>query len=214
MRPLTLKSFLAAVLTLGIIGLSGCGGDNGNGPTGPSLAAAWAKFESGNYSMAVEIFHAVIAADSGTADAYNGLGWSFAFSDQFDSAMHYFEVASNMDTMAIDPLAGMSAINLAEGDYTESIALAANALALDSNWTFQHADGIDNQDLHLIMAEAYFALGESRYPDALARVKFLDPTCTLSPDDSETWNGHPTYAAALLKKIEALEAVIGAEVLL
>ena len=209
-----IKVVLSLALCLGLSLCLGCSDDCVNGPDEMTLADAWGTFAGGEYDEAVTDFHTLIASDSSSSAAYSGLGWSFAFNDQLDSAHLAFDHALQLDSSLTDVLAGQSAVSHANGDFTSAIVEASMALALEPEWSFAHNPTIDYRDLHLIMAEAYFALGDGYYASALQRVKILNPGSTLSPDDAQTWDNHPTYAAALLKEIETLEAIIGADMLL
>jgi tetratricopeptide (TPR) repeat protein len=210
LTPMPVTAFVVSLL-IGILLVGSCGDDGPNKPVSPG---AWGAFETGDYATAISGFHAMISADSMIADAYNGLGWTYAFDHQLDSAEYYLGLALDTDSALTDSWAAISAIRLARHDYDSAIAMADHALTLNPDWTFTHLSGIDYQDLHLIKAEACFAMGSSQYANALQSIKALDPDCALDPENSTTWNGHPTYTAALLKRIEELEAVHGADLTL
>jgi tetratricopeptide (TPR) repeat protein len=204
---------LASIVTTA--SLVGCStGDTPSDPTPPTLDEAWSLFESGEYAKAVETFRTVLSGDSTLTDGYNGLGWSFAFAGMLDSASGHLTTAISKDADSVDPLVCLSAVRLAQGDYDDAVSLASDALDLDDSWSFGHYAGVDYLDLRLILAEAYFGKGESSFPGAQAQVDILDPSNGLDPSDPQTWNGHPTYTAALLRVIQTLEEQIGAEMLL
>lgn len=189
-----------------------CVGCSDNGVKHPDdLAAGWNAFEEGEYDAAISSFHTVVASDSNSTEGYTGLGWAYALSGQLDSANEYFAAAIDIDTKTASAFAGQCAIYLAYGAYDDAIANAEAALAVDPEWSFAHDPNINYYDLHLILAQAYYARGANGYANALAEVKIMNQGTTLSPDDPDTWNGHPTYAAALLKEIEMLEGIIGAD---
>lgn len=194
---------IPAPFILAALLLINCGG-NGNGPDGGDIDTAWELFEEGNYVAAIAEFHRVQPPDDGFIEVYNGLGWSFAFSGTLDSAAGYFEMAAlgSLITEADVP-AGLSAVRKAQGDYAGAIAAAASALSKDPNWTFAHYSGTDYRDLHLILAQSYYALGPSSYPLAQEQVDILDPANGLDPQS-------PSYAADLLLAMEAIELQIGA----
>lgn len=183
-------------------------------PTKSSLEKAWGHFEAGEYSDAISSFRSAVDEDGSLTDGYNGLGWSFAFSGMLDSASGHLSTAVSQNADLIAPLACLSAVRLAQGDYDDAITRANEALSIDGSWVFSHRGSIDYRDMHLILAEAYFRQGESSFPDAQAQVDILDPVNGLDPNDSQTWSGYPTYSAALLKVIQTLEEQIGADMLL
>jgi tetratricopeptide (TPR) repeat protein len=203
-------SAITVIITCALMAY-GCGG-GGNGPSGPTLTTAWEKFEAGLYEEAVDAFRSVLgklsAADD-LAEGYSGLGWSYAFSDELDSAASAFESALEKSGVA-DAAAGLAAVSLVLEDYESAISEANRALGIDPTWSFDHHSGIDHLDLRLILAQAYFALGPSSYENAQAQIDILSPENGLDPTDSGTWGGHPTYGAALLSTIQQLEETIGA----
>lgn len=207
-----LSSLIVTALIASLVGCS-----SKDGPTEPkptALEEAWEQFEAGEYTDAIASFRTILAEDGTLADGYNGLGWSFAFTGMLDSAAGHFSTAISSDANLVDPLACLSAVRLAQGDYDDAITHASDALAKNSSWTFAHRAGVDYRDLHLILAEAYFRQGETSFSAAQAQVDILNPSNGLDPGDSQTWNGYPSYAAALLKIIQTLEDQIGADMLL
>jgi tetratricopeptide (TPR) repeat protein len=211
-RIIKVLMLLIVAGTLALI--SGCGGGGTNPPPPATLNDAWDEFEDGDYSTAIDIFHDVLSNDSSLTEGYTGLGWSFAFDYYLDSAEAYLDIALGRDPNSVDALALLSAVKLAQTNRTEAIDNATDALDEESNWSFDHYTGIDYLDLHLILAEAYFGQGESSFALAQTQVDILDPTNGLDPEDSDTWDGHASYAAALLMTIQEIEADIGLELML
>ncbi|MFC1475825.1 tetratricopeptide repeat protein [Candidatus Zixiibacteriota bacterium] len=213
-----IKLRLQVGLTLFSLGMlvvcsTGCGGDP-SAPRQPTLADAWQKFAAGDYESAITTFYAVLADDSTLTEGYTGLGWSFAFDGRLDSATTHLHTSIDHDSTAVDALALLSAVFLAQGDGETAIEHALVTLAQDSAWSFAHYSGIDYQDLHLILAAAYYGQGESSFVLAQAQVDILNPTNGLNPDNPDTWDGHPSYSAALLMMIQMIEEDIGAEIML
>lgn len=202
----------ALLFTAGSIGLAlfaGCGDGKGTPMEPATVDDGWREFEAGNYGAAIGIFQDVLAEGDGENEARNGLGWSFAYSGDLDSARQWFDAAVARDSAMVDAEAGMSAVLLGLGDASGAAARAGAALDRDGEWSFSHRSGVDHDDLHLILAQAYFNLGEAEWSTAQAEVDLLDPANGLDPADSATWNGLPSYGAALLKEIEKIEEEVG-----
>lgn len=109
---------------------------------------------------------------------------------------------------------GRAAVRLAAGNHEGAITDATAAIAADAEWSFDHGAGINVEDLHLILAQAWFGSGEEQFPQAQAQIDILDPVNGLSPLDPLSWGEAPTYAAALLIHIQEIEERIGAELAL
>jgi alpha-D-ribose 1-methylphosphonate 5-triphosphate synthase subunit PhnH len=110
--------------------------------------------------------------------------------------------------------AGFGAVLMALDDHEGTVLHASAALSHNGTWSFAYHTGIDYRDLHLLLAEAFFAIGDSRYLLALEQVKILDPGNGLNPNNPSSWGGDSSFAAALLHHIQRLEATVGAEMLL
>ncbi len=212
-RRLQLLVLLLAGLSAAAL-LAGCGDSESTPPEPATVDDGWRKFESGDYAGAISIFNEVLAEDSEENDARNGLGWAFAYSGELGSAKEQFETAIGRDSDLVDSRAGLSAVLLARGDTDGAITHASEALDLGDAWSFAHATGVDQLDLHLILAQAYFRRGGDDLAMAQAEADILDPSNDLDPAESSTWNGQPTYAAALLKLIQEIEESVGSEMFL
>ena len=196
---------------LTLLALIGCG-DSSSGPGPPKEATlddAWSEFEKGDYEQAVVLFHEILASDSSSKEAESGLGWSFAFQGEIDSAATHFAVAATGGTDA-EIGAGYAAVLLATGDREGAIEMAEEALVADPDWEFTHSDGIDHLDIRVLLAAAHFGQGPDFFGEAQAEVDVLAPENGLNAGDSDSWNGLPSYAAALLVEIQRLEAEHGA----
>ena len=209
--------FMVAITMLLLVG---CGGGDGGTTSEPAtLEDAWSEFEAGRYASAVSVFHEVLDNDPALNDANNGLGWSFAFGGQLDSAQGYFAnaiaaSAKSVNATLTDAKAGLSAVALALDSESDAISNATSVLDDEPDWEFEHANDVDYEDLRLILAQAYFAQGESSYPLVQAQLDVLDPANGLDSADSNTWNGQSTYAAALLLAIQKVEESVGSDMLL
>ncbi len=199
-----------------LMALAGCGdgGTNTPGPSGEiTLDDAWSVFEVGEYSDAVILFYEILAREPSSLLAESGLGWSFAFQGELDSAATHFAVAAAGSSDA-ETYAGYAAVLLAVGNREGAIEMAEAALLEDPSWVFVHFEGVDYRDLRVILASAFFGQGPEFFVNAQEEVDRLAPDNGLSPGDPESWNGHPSYAAAILSEIQQIEAKHGAEILL
>lgn len=195
----TIFAGIACALVLGL----GCGGD---GDTGPGATAAsrtsegWALFESGDYTGAIGKFNEAVSLDDTYADAYNGLGWSFAKLDSLERSLTNFATCI-ANGMSGDPHAGRAPVyrDVDPPEFANAVSTATTALSLDRRYEFEHDGTFDWRDLHLIMAQSNFGLGH--YDLANAEVDSL--------------GGHvqnpasPTFVEDLADEIERLETLYG-----
>lgn len=215
-RQFCIRPLHASIVLIGVLlAVGGCGSSGGgSGPTPPTLDDAWDQFAARHYVDAVATFHTVLSDDSSLTDAINGLGWSFAFAGSLDSAQFYFERTIARQPTLTDAVAGLSAVLLALGEETGAVDRATAALTQDAAWSFTHQSAVDHEDLHLILAQAYFAQGGTALEHAQAEVDVLDPSNNLDPESPATWGSAPTYTAALLSLIQSIEERVGAEMML
>jgi tetratricopeptide (TPR) repeat protein len=184
----------------------GCGGGGGGGE--PTETAAdltsqgWALFVQGKYEEAIEKFTRATQLDANYADAYNGLGWSYANTkvDSLPKALINFNLCIAKDTTHADPYAGRAPVyrDLIPPQFQDAINTATTALSKvpqDSLYEFVHYKDFNWRDLHLIKAQCYYGLKE--YTQALAEVVILDPEYEGDP-------GSATFVRDLAAKIEDL----------
>lgn len=199
---LGLLPVLALVLSCG-----GGGGDSGPSESASSLTAeGWTHFESGEYGLSVDKFERALALDPSYADAHNGLGWSYARLDSLSRSLDSFGKAiteTGLSAVLTDSYAGSSPayrdLDTRPSHFDSAAVYASNALSLDRRYVFEHDEDFDWNDLHLIMAQSYFALGD--YASAKVRVDSLDGII-LNP-------GSPSFVEDLAEEIERLEGVYG-----
>lgn len=194
------KSILAACLLAGqLFWACSSGGDNPPVQTPEELlAAGWKAYSSRNYQTALSDFNSAAQGNSALADAFNGAGWANAKLNSLVASVGDFNVGLGKSPGNVQMKAGLSFVFNAQKLYDSSIVRAGEALASDGNWVFTRDTSINQFDLHLLLAEDYFARSTPDYPASLAQVQgYLDPTFNA---DVSTIIGQ----TALAKKIEDL----------
>ena len=197
---------LAALVALG----PAC--DGGDGDTAPAESASsltnegWTLFEAGDFEGAAGKFARATTLDAAYAPAYSGLGWSYARMDTLDKALDNFGraiAASKTSGVLVDSYAGSAPVyrdlDTRPSHFDSAAVYASNALSLDRRYVFEHDSRFDWHDLHLVMAQAYFAL--NAYAAANARVDSLGGNVQ---DE-----GSPDFIEDLAAEIERLETVYG-----
>ena len=160
----------------------------------------WNAFEAHNYTLAVSLFKQATQKNDQFADAYNGLGWSYARLDSLTKSLHEFDVALGQQVNFIDAYAGRSFVSLALGDYNEAItAVSAVQKSGSRFYSFRHDPNVSLNDLLLVKAQSYFLLGN--YPSAQVLIDQIDPSNTLDPQST-------SYIEDLALEIEHLWATI------
>jgi tetratricopeptide (TPR) repeat protein len=203
-----MKAILCVVCLCSLVLVVGCGGDGG-GPsdTAASLTAAgWALFEKGEYDQAIGKFTRALGLDPEYADAYNGLGWSHAKLDSLRNSLDNFGMCIAEDNTLADPFAGCAAVYRdykvhpdSSAEYDSALVSASNALAKEGSYSFDHDTSFNWQDLHLIMAQSHYGLGE--FLQAKEQVDALGGHA-LDPES-------PTFVEDLAEEIERLEGLYG-----
>ena len=173
----------------------------------------WSEFETGAYNDALPYFNAAVELDANHADAYSGIGWSQAMLGSLSESATAFQTAGTYGLTTQDANAGLAVVYRDLPSLTNAISRASSVITNEPSYVFSHCTSIDYQDMHLVMAQCHFRLGEANFPDAQAQVDILDPDNGLDPDTPGTWvvdgQAYQTYAEALLMEIESLEASIG-----
>jgi tetratricopeptide (TPR) repeat protein len=184
----------------------GCGGDGGGGPsdTAASLTAAgWALFEQGEYDAAKVKFYQALNLDATYADAYNGIGWSNAKLDSLSQSLSSFGECITFDNVLAEAYAGCAPVyrdyETEPAHFDSAVAMATQALSLAASFSFSHDLSFDWRDLHLIMAQSHYGLGE--FLEAKAHVDSLGGV-SLDPESD-------TFVEDLAAEIERLEGIYG-----
>ncbi len=185
-----------------------------NGPSDISqlLADGWAAWESSQYSSSYDIFLDAVSHDPADAEARNGIGWAKLFLGELHSAIGSFDYAIYLELPTFDATLGMAFALRDSADYSNAVLNAQKIVDAMPRYTFSHRASINWKDIRLLIAQCSFRRGQQYFDIAQANVDTLDPTNGLDPESPASWVvGGVTYNAypeALLKKIEALEAVI------
>ena len=204
MRYGFMRGALVLLLSVGLL-LTACSEDDEiGGTTGVTLTAeelsdlGWDALGIGEYSDAVTYFEQSLEKSSGLHEARLGLGWALTYSGEYDAGATAFEAVVAAGVYGAEAQAGLAAAALA-GDPAGAIEAADAALDLDSEFASVWIDGFDHLDLHLILAEAYFA--RAQYSEAQQQVELLDSEIELDPEQ-------PDYVAALALAIEELRELV------
>jgi tetratricopeptide (TPR) repeat protein len=200
-----MRALISSACLVCLLMAFGCGGDGGGGPsdTAASLTAAgWALFEKSEYEAAIVKFDQALDLDATYSDAYNGLGWSNAKLDSLRASLNSFGECLVFSGTLADAYAGCAPVyrdyETEPAHFDSAIASAAEALALELRYSFSHDTSFDWHDLHLIMAQSHYGLGE--FMEAKVHVDSLGGT--VDPESE-------TFVEDLAAEIERLETVYG-----
>ena len=207
----------ALVLAIGLaalIVLTSCGDDEG---PGARLTAAehneegWKSYILGDYGDARAHFNDALKLDPELYEARLGVAWCEAQQGEYLSAVADFDMLLDSGFLMEDAFAGRAAAALEIPDDSLAVASAESTLARDGHYFFARRPDYNFHDLHLILAQAYFALSD--YPKAQEQADILYPGNGLSPTEPSTWVvgevEYPTYEAALAVLIEYLWTLEG-----
>lgn len=204
-----MKKYLIILMFIGILLLMRCG-DNGLDSSIPEmtgeelLSSGWSEFEKGNYTKSKEHFLKLIGKrDEFLVDAYTGLGWSESRLNLYVDAINSFNTALEYpDTSTVvynDIYAGLSFAYDALDRHQDCLDTTEN---VNGNWHFSHDTTLDYNDIILLKAINYYALGckenENNFPKCLEEVQRLEPDFNI---DISTTGGRGQLAV----KIEELK---------
>lgn len=196
------KSFHITLLVLFLISiLAGCEDTivNVSNPSEEAItltAQGWIAFEQKDYPRALSLFHTATGKNPLYADAYNGLGWTYARVDSLQKSIQYFDIALGIYFNFIDAYAGRSFVSLALGKYQDAITAVGKVQDLGIPfYVFRHDPNISINDLLLVKAQSYFLL--RNYTAAQELIDRLDPSNNLD-------TGSVSYVEDLALVIEQL----------
>jgi len=186
--------------------LAGCGGKK-NATPAPSADCSdistqgWSLFAGGHYIEALARFKSAEETGGGCPDAFDGHGWAQLKLDSLAQAVSDFGAALAAGATGADAMAGLATARLdqsqANPDYTGAALAADSALARSPHFVFSHDSQFDYHDLHLILAQCRYGLGD--YAGANAEVDSLGGN-EQDPDS-------PTFVQDLLAEIQRLDGI-------
>ncbi len=160
------------LVMIGMFAVS-CGGTNTDSYSS-LLEEGWAAFESGDYVSAYDQFSAAISTDETRSEAYIGRGWTMMRRDSLDAAIRDFESgSSDPGDVSPDLYAGWAFALNALHQYVLSNTQAAEAVTgSNEGWSFEHDDKLNIEDLRILEAENFFAMGN--FSASLLRVQLIN----------------------------------------
>jgi len=190
--------------------------EDGGGGSGTDVSATvalgWAAWEAADYTTAFDHFEDAFNQNTTSAEARNGLGWAELFLGNMSAAIYHFDYAMYLELPVFDAHLGMAIALRDSAHYSNAILTAEQILAAIPRYEFSHRPSINYKDLRLLIAACAIRRGENYFDLAQTNVDSLDPANGLDPEVPASWivGGvtYATYPEALIKKIEALEAVI------
>ncbi len=160
----------SALLLLG--SLAACGGKKSTEPPEKTvaefIAEGWGKYQDGSYEAGGRSFDEALTKEPGNRSALLGRGWCRAKLGDPTGAAADLTGASADVGLRDDAEAGLAFVHLAAGAYQSAVSAAASVLSRNPAWTFSHATRPDAKSLHLLTAQAHFALGD--FEEALSAV--------------------------------------------
>ena len=183
--------------------MAGCETENGTMPTEYTAEElteqGWDLFGTVDYQSALEKFEEALSKETNYVEAYCGAGWATARLTDLASSVSYFTSCISLNSSYVDGHAGLAFVYNAQKNYLSAITSANSALSQNSAWFFLHDETLNYKDLHLLLAECYFAL--LNFENCLAQVKILNTSFTA---DITTYDGR----AALAAEIERLRGIV------
>ena len=166
----------------------GCGPDFNN-PLDPEnspdtatlIREGWRLYEAKNFTGAETKFRQAVTRDALSAEAHTGLGWSLFQEQDAQGAVAAFQQALLVDPNAVDAHVGIAGAFLATQRHASVVQHAQTALRLQPAYTFAHDPLITHKNLHLLLAQAYFQLGD--FTSAVEEVNIIDPTIEIDPEN-------------------------------
>ena len=212
-------SFILTVILSTLLMLGGCSREGENIPTAyptviSELDAGWDSFQKAQYTSAIEHFTNAKDRDAAKIEAFNGLGWSYTRLGNYIESEQNFKLMlalSNEADVQANGNAGLAfnyfatPVDMAPGPaFTRdgiAIDYAQKALALKSDYAFEHDSNVNTASLYALIAECRF--NRQEYLLALTNIE-----THLSPGFTANLVG----SGVLVEVVnEAVEVSIGTE---
>jgi tetratricopeptide (TPR) repeat protein len=186
------KSFrrITIVLALAVVCLIAACGPDFNNPLDPEnspdvrilVRDGWTSYEAGNVDAAIAKFRQATTQDAQNVEAYTGLGWSLFQNQDVQGAIDAFQRALAIDANAVDAHVGVAGAFLAAERYQSAVEHAQTALRLKPDYIFAHNPLITSKNLHLLLAQGYYYLGD--FTQAIEEVNIIDPTIEVDSNNA------------------------------
>lgn len=144
------------------------------------IEEGWNYFSDSDYLNAVVEFNSAIEYYGSQAfEAYNGRGWSYARiafgseDDNYNKSMSDFEKALSYEPDLTDAKVGISFVYLVINYYSKAANTAESVLNDFPNYTFKYDSSITAVDLRILLAQAFFYLGN--YSKAAEQLDIIEP---------------------------------------
>lgn len=181
-----MRSNIPNLLTiLAVVVIAGCAG-KGAGPekTAEELTAeGWEVYKGQTYEEVLDLFNQAVEKNPGYPEAYNGLGWANAKLNRLSAAVTNFSQCLSLDHQNLNAKAGLAFVYNAQNRYSESVIEAKEVLEVDPGWVFPYDSTLDSGDLHLLLAQDYYAQAE--FEKSLAEVRVLNGEFTAAVNTPE-----------------------------
>lgn len=201
--PRVLLPLFPAVL---VVSCGVSGGEDGT-TSSDRVDEAWRRYRLGQFESAASLFLELTLEDVELAESSGGLGWSHLRMLNPTGARLAFQSSLVADVGWLDSRAG-EVFALRDGGSSADALLsrARDVLRADPDWRFVHEPTVDWRDLRMTAAQVYYYT--QRFDSCLAHCRAVDSSLGLDRADSLSWQGAPSFEAALLREVERLTAEV------
>ena len=182
-----------------VVGCSGGGSDPLDKTAAQLTAEGWQAFSVKNYPLANSKFVEALARDANFIDANNGSGWANARLNALSAAAAAFSTGRGKAPANLEIITGLAFVENAQKNYASSIIDANAVLQANPNWIFSRDASVSSMDLHLLLAENYFA--QANYTSSLQQVQLLNSAFSADPSTSGGQD-------AIARELERLRSIV------
>ncbi len=180
----------------------GVNGDSSSS-TSDQVDEAWRRYRLGQYEGAATLFEELALDDVELAESYGGLGWSRLHLLNPAGARQAFQSSLVGDADWLDSRAGeLFALRDAGAAADVLLGRARSMLQAGPAWRFQHEQSVDWQDVQVLTAQVFYYT--QHFDSCLSHCLAVDNSIALTRVDTLSWQGAPTFEAALLREVERL----------